>query len=323
MAAAIVFLCAATAFPALLPDDFGTFKKSSSRATALDQRPLWEEYGFEESEQAEYSGEGSNFTVTAYRLQDSTGALGVFQWKRPPGSPYAARGAWAVTTADGVFFLHGNYVIQISGRNPPEEEIDAFLSHLPRVDLSGLAAFIDSLPRDGLVAGSERYVIGPAALAAFERRIPPSVAAFHLAAEAQFAHYKTPKGEMDLLVFSYPTPHAARSQMAEFTKLPGAMAKRTGPLVAVILSPPDRDEAERLLSKVRYQAVLTWNEYVPTSKDNVGNLIINSFIFVGVMLLFGAVSGLVYAGFRALSRRMAGQNAENEQAIVSLRLSDE
>ena len=40
-----------------------------------------------------------------------------------------------------------------------------------------------------------------------------------------------------MLIFNYPTPNIARQQLAEFEKLSGAVAKRSGPMVAVVLSP--------------------------------------------------------------------------------------
>ncbi len=57
-----------------------------------------------------------------------------------------------------------------------------------------------------------------------------------------------------MAIFNYPTPQIAMQQVPDFEKLPGAMAKRSGPLVAVVLSPADPDFAERLLAQVRYQA---------------------------------------------------------------------
>src|SRR5208283_6226332 len=103
------------------------------------------------------------------------------------------------------------------------------------------------------------------------------VAAFHLSAEAQFGVFQSPKGPLALTIFRYPTNQIAMLKIGEFEKLPGAVAKRSGPLVAVILSPADPDQAERLLSQVRYQAEITDDQYVPQRKDNIGDLVINAF----------------------------------------------
>ena len=98
---------------------------------------------------------------------------------------------------------------------------------------------------------------------AFDSGISPSVAGFHMGAEAQTGVFHSPKGDMTLAIFDYPTNQMAMQKIAEFGKIPGAMAKRDGPLMAVILSPPDPDAAERLLAKVRYSAIITQDQYVP------------------------------------------------------------
>ena len=93
--------------------------------------------------------------------------------------------------------------------------------------------------RNGLIPNSERYILGPVSLARFEPRIAPSLAAFHLGTEAQLGRYRTPKGDLTLAIFSYPTPNIARERQEEFPKVPGTIAKRSGPLVGVVVQPPD------------------------------------------------------------------------------------
>src|SRR5439155_18846784 len=133
------------------------------------------------------------------------------------------------------------------------------------------------LPSETLVANSERYVIGPAGLQMFEPRIPPSVAGFHFGAEAQVGVFHSLKGDLTLAIFNYPTHQIAMQRIAEFEKLPGAVAKRSGPLVAVARAPPDADFAERLLGGIRYQAEVTRDEYVPPDRDNVWGMVVSIF----------------------------------------------
>ena len=76
--------------------------------------------------------------------------------------------------------------------------------------------------------------------------------------------------------------------------------------------------AERLLSQVRYQAAVTLDEYVPTKRDNIGNLVVNAFSLIGILLAFALVSGLAVGGFRAFRRR--GAKGEEADAILALHL---
>src|SRR5262249_43435623 len=148
--------------------------------------------------------------------------------------------------------------------------------------------------------------------------IPPSVAGVHYGAGAQLGGFHSSKGDQTLAIFNYPTPQIAMLRGAEVEKLAGAMAKTRGPLVAVVLSPPHADFVEWLLAGVRYQAQVTRDEYVPTRRDNVGNLLLNAFILIGILLAFSLVSGLALGGFRAFMKR--GKKGEEADAMITLHL---
>jgi hypothetical protein len=141
-----------------------------------------------------------------------------------------------------------------------------------------------------------------------------------MGAEAQAGTFRTKAGECRLAIFNYPTPQIAMQKAPEFEKLPGAMVKRAGPLVAVIVAPPDRDAAERLLAQVRYEAQVTLDERVPTHKDNPANLVYNAFLLAGILLAFCAVSGLTLGGFRVLVRRL--HKGEEPDEMITLHLSE-
>jgi hypothetical protein len=309
-------LLPALASAAIWPDTLGAFRRVSAQpVNPTADQAIWDEYEFQEGETARYEGTGEKFTATAYRFQDPTDALAGFQWLRPANAKPSTAAAKAAETATGSIILHGNYVLAFEGYRPGLPLLDALVAGLKQLDTSSLPAFIDYLPSQDLVPNSERYVEGPAALAKFEPGIPPSTAAFHLGAEAQIAAFRGPGGEMKLALFNYPTPQIAMQQVEQFRKIPGAMAKRSGPLVAVILSPPNADAAERLLSLVRYQAAITLGERVPTRRDNIGNLIINAFILIGILLAFSLVGGLAVGGVRTLLR-LGGRGPGAEPMIL-------
>ncbi len=121
-----------------------------------------------------------------------------------------------------------------------------------------------------------------------------------------------------MLIFNYPTPQIAMQRVLEFQKIGGAVAKRSGPMVAVVLNPPDPDYAENLLSQVRYQAQVTTDEYVPRRKDNIGDLVVNAFGLVGILLAFATISGFALGGFRVLvEARLAMKRPD---AMITLHL---
>jgi len=300
----VFFFAGALAQAAVWPEQFGAFRRESVGPAVVTDASVWTEFGLDGSEQADYSSAKERFRASAYRFRDPTGALAAFQWQRPADARPSAIGEHASETAKVAVFAFHNYLFRFEGRKPDPAELTGFLEALPQLDQSALPVLPGYLPVEGLVRNSERYLLGPASLRAFEPRIPPSVAAFHLGAEAQIARFEGKGGRIDLAIFSYPTPHIARERLAAFSALPGAMVKRSGPLVAVVLSPKDPDEAEVLLSKIQYQATLTWNEYTPTARDNIGTLILTIFKLTGLIALIFLVAGVGMGGLRLLGRRV-------------------
>lgn len=317
-----LFLCAlllpALAGAAILPDAIGPYQRGTISKPALSDPAIWTEYGLKTAETATYQNGKSKFLATVWRLEDTTGSMAAFEWQRPADSTPSTAAKMAAETPDSLLVVHGNYLLSFTGYKPSKEELDALNGSLLNVDNTVLPILPGYLPSNGLVPNSERYILGPASLAKFAPGIPPSTAAFHFGAEAQMGVFHNPKGDTQMLIFNYPTPQIAMQRIVDFQKLPGDVAKRSGPLVAVVLNPPDPDYAENLLAQVRYQAQVTMDEYVPTRRDNIGDLVVNAFVLIGILLAFAVVSGIALGGFRALRRR--ARHGEESDAMITLHL---
>ena len=289
-------LCASAA---ILPDTIGDWKKGAATPAAVPDQKVWQEYGLQDSETAAYTGSPTGpktYSISAYRFADATGAFGAFDQVRPADAkPVNVTGLGAADATDEVVAV-GNYLFIFKGYKPNPEELNHVVGTAPRYSQSPLPTLPKYLPA-GAEPNSERYITGPDSLARFAPSIPPSTAAFHFNAEAELAKYGMPDKETTLVVFSYPTMEMARDRIAALSsRFPSAMVKRTGPLVAIALNPANPDEAERLLSQIKYQAEVTVPEHVPTLKDNPANLFLNIFILCLVLAGFCVVSGLVVGG---------------------------
>jgi hypothetical protein len=312
----LVLLVAAVASGAIFPDKIGEFERGAPASLSMPDRALFDEFGLEATEQADYKFEGKHFSATGWRFKDSTGAMAFFQAHRPSGAAPAPLAKLSVATSDGSIYAYGNYVFQFTGSVPLQADLQPVYAALPRLEQSPLPALMSFLPSTNLIPNSERYVLGPVSLDRFEPRIAPSVAAFHLGAEGQLAKYKSPKGPLSLAIFYYPTPNMARERLEEFHKIPGAMVKRAGPLVAVTIDPPDLDSAERLLAQVKYEANLTWSQKVPTNEvKGFARNLVSIFILAGIVLGMCLVAGVAFGGFRVLARKM-GRPMEPDAMIT-------
>jgi len=308
-------LCAA-----ILPDSIGDWQKGPANTAAAPDQKVWQEYGLKASEKAEYSAAGTKYSISAFRFTDATGALAAFDEARPDdATPVAVSSGASAANAKEQVVAVGNYLFIFNDYRPKPQELNHIVGTVPLYSQSRLPAFPKYLP-GGVQPNSERYITGPDSLARFAPEIPPSTAAFHFDAEAELVKYGTKGGkETTLVLFTYPTMEMARNQLPAFEKIPGAVVKRSGPLVAIALNPASADEAERLLARIRYQAEITLPEHVPTLKDNPANLFLNIFILCLVLAGFCIVSGLVVGGLRVLLRR-SGASGDGDN-MISLHLS--
>ena len=302
----------------ILPEAIGPAHRTGDSQPTLTDRAVWDEYGLRAWETATYKSAAASFTVTAWQLGDPTAALAAFDWQRPETAKPSKLAPLAAATRRGLLFAQGQYLLEFAGYQPAASELAALGQSLKNVDTTALPLLPGYLPAEDLVPNSERYITGPGSLARFLPAVPPSVAGFHFDAEAQLGVFHNPKGDMTLAIFNYPSPQIAMQKVPDFEQLPGAMVKRSGPLVAVLLAPADRDLAERLLARVRWQAEVTRDERVPTQRDNPGDLLLNIFKLIGILLLFATLSGLLMGAGRVLIRLI--RRGEEPEVMISLHL---
>ncbi|HLH44078.1 MAG TPA: hypothetical protein VKV74_13915 [Bryobacteraceae bacterium] len=295
-----VMVGAGFAEAAIFTDQIGPYHKTSAKPVPVADPALYQEYGFQEAEQADFAAPAGRFHVTGWRFSDSTGAMAFQQF-----------------LGNKTTITHGNYVFQFTGGEPAQDDLEAFYLDLPKFETSPLPVLPTYLPRQSLISGSERYILGPVSLERFFPLVSPSVAAFHLGTEAQAGQFDTPKGPLNLAIFNYPTPAIAMERYKEFQKIPGALAKRAGPMVAVTIQPPDADAAERLLAQVRYNVNLTWNEYLggPTVRDSA-KMIMVIVALAGIIIALCLAAGVGFGAFRIILRKMGWQGPEADKMIV-------
>jgi len=300
------FFLAASLSAAILPDHLGPHTKASSSPIETQQnQQLWSEYGFVFSERATYGP----FRLTAWQMKDPTGAFAAAQWLK---------------STDPAATVLGNYVYSCSGKCPPAAQLQTWLSSLPNLSRASYPNLDAHLPAKDLVPGSKRYILGPVSLAEFEPRIPAGAVGFDFSPEAQLAKFKTPKGDtVSLALFSYPTPGIARQQATTLAKLPDSVVKRAGPIVAVALAPGDKAGADRLLSQIGYAATVSTDDQplpLVLTPRSAGEMILAICTLAGIVLGFCLLSGLIFAGFRILSRKFGYSDAAT--SYTTLHLSD-
>jgi hypothetical protein len=306
---------------AILPERIDTFTRGDESPVAVTGKAVWDEFGLDDAAQADYKGPGGTFHLTVYRMKDSTGAMAAWRWQRPAGSTPSKFDKLAAETPRTLTLAFGNFVFQYDGRRPTVREFEELLAKLPKLENASLPALPGFLPVKGKIAGSDRYILGPASLEQFAPAVSPGTAGFSMGAEGVSAKYASPSGQLDLVIFSYPTPQMARERTGEFQKMQGAFVKRSGPLVALVLPPANADAAERTLAEVRYEANITLNQKVPGKGEDPGTMIVSIFTLAGMLMLFAAAGGVAMGGFRLLWQKITG-NKIAQDAMIVLHLQD-
>jgi hypothetical protein len=330
---------------AKLPDRFSGWETKAPQTIsgpqlasfAAEHAGIIREYGFVSGERREYSKENSRLTVTLWRMQDATGSFGLFTFLREAGMQ-GVEAEDRIAQAPGRWLIQrGPYVIDIAGQGISAEEAKLLLAVLPAVRgsenvLPTLPAY---LPEEGLVDQSPKLLLGPVAFERLEKHLPSSAIGFEMGAEAEFAQYRVGGDNLRLLLVSYPTPQMAAKKLQSFLQLPSVaegqagrkvFIQRKGSLLAFVLDAREQSAAESLLDRVHYESTITWNEYVPSARDNLANLLLAIFTLTGFVLLFAIVAGISFGGFRVFAKKFLPYeifDRPSQMEIIQLHLSDQ
>ncbi len=301
----------------LLPSELGSFRKKPASVSEQTNGPVWQEFGFASSDAGRYGAT----TITALKFKDTTGALAAWEWVRSANATPCTLASFCAQDAGRSYLFDGsNYVVLVDGGKPSTLlKLDQLWKTLPGVHESSLPALLTFLPRTDLIPNSSRYLLGPASLNAFAPELTPTNPGFAEGAEAQFASYKLKGETVRLGLFYYPTPEMARLHVIPLKLVPGAQAKRSGVLVAIVLTPATEQQANTLLSRVQYTARITWNEVPPPSPIRPLYLLLRNILFLSAALsALALMAGLIYAGMRVYRRRYGQLNSDEAMTTLNL-----
>lgn len=307
----------------ILPQSFAGWEKSGdirsgANPSEIDQAhpDVLKEYGFNEFETATYTRPDRTLKVRAARFHDATGAYGAFTFYRDPRMNSESVGTMAASANERILFFRDNILVdaqfdRVTGMSG--SELRELAASLPSA--SGTAANLPTLPnylpRQDLIANSAKYVVGPAALEALNPPLRGEIINFRLSPEIMLSSYAVDRQTASLILIAYPTPQIAgeRLRAIETADHPQdgttIVAKRTGPIVALVKGMISEGDARKILGRVNYEAEVTWNENTGLSKrDNIGNLVIAAFVLVGIILLISLVTGVLFGFARVVMQKL-------------------
>lgn len=345
-----------TSTPGFLPEVFAGWTKSPHLQVSKDpatadptNAAVLKEDGFTDFEQAEYTQPGRKATVKAIRFADTSGAYSAFTLYRPAEVEALDMGqknkdSLGFSAGESATFFRQNILVTVTfDRVTPMTPgaVRELATLLP--DAKGTARNFPPLPsylprtKQAFINNSEKYILGPDALALSGSPIPAQLIGFVPGAnvEVSLAKYRTSEGLATLMVVSYPTPAIAGERertIASFQQntppaspdlAPPFNTKRTGPLLVVTAGKISQSDAKSLLASVNYEAEVTWNQN--TKLDNYGGFLVSLIALIGVGLALFIVAGFAFGGFRVLMQKLyPGRifNKPGQTEIIQLNIKD-
>jgi hypothetical protein len=350
----------------ILPSSFGAWTASGAvtqvppaqiEQLASDSGPVLREYGIASGERREYANGDEKLTVTLYGMVDPSAAFGAFTFLRDSDMPSLAarspvsygassKGAAAEKGGDGgqgrTLLVVGNLLLDVASAKSSMAAADASAlgqSVVGRADRRPYPPIAEFLPKDGLVPGSERYVLGPLALS---RVFPPAAAnptdwaGFGSSAEAMVGRYKFPgkgpAGEGLLLLILYPTQQLAADRYTAMGKSfalnvdPGVangrlamFATRSSALIALLSGVESREAASHFLGQIHYASLVTWDAPTHDITDpSISTIVVGAIVDTGAIMLLVMAASLGFGGFRLLAKLLAPGKIFDRTADVEI-----
>jgi len=313
------------------------------------------EYDFSDFAAATYSSDdGRTLKIRAARFADASGAFGAYTFYLQPEMNKEQVGDQGSSLGQRVLFYRG-YVLVDAQFSAESAMSVAQLRELagdlprPRGNAGNLPGFIAFMPHRGYVANTQKYAMGPAALAVLSPPIPADQVDFGASSEVSLGRYTTDSGEATLMLISYPTPqlaadHLRRIEAAHSSSNPAnspgqsqsgvatignsgkLFYKRTGPIVAIASGPVSASDAKSLLGLVNWEASVTWN--TPSESGQVRELytlILNIVVLCAILAGLALVAGVAFGGIRILMKRWYPEKVfdrPEQMEFISLRLTE-
>ena len=354
---------------AILPSSFGAWTASGATTQvapaqieqfANDGGPVLREYGIASGERREYANGDQKLTVTIYAMVDPSAAFGAFTFLRDPDmaslaakSPvsYGAteatyKGTATEKSAAGgkgrTLLVVGNLLLDVASEKSRVAAADVSAlgqSVAGRADRRPYPPLAEFLPKEGLIPGSARYVLGPLALS---RVFPPGAAnptdwaGFGSSAEAIVGRYKLPgkgpAGEGLLLLILYPTQQLAADRYTAMGKSfalnvdpglengkPAMFGTRSSALIALLSGVESRETASNFLSQVHYASQVTWNAPTHEVTDpSISTIVVGAIVDTGAIMLLVMAASLGFGGFRLLAKLLAPGKIFDRTADVEI-----
>ena len=299
------------------------------------------EYAVSRIERREYELHGVSAEVFVFETADPSSAYGLFTfYSTPEFRPEPGTRLTRYSPELGLM-ARGRYLVRVP--RPQSEKISRSEFRALLVSIGGLSPSPRSLaqlpaaiPSESLVAGSEKYFLGPYAMRQVLPSFPVDLVGFAQGAEVQLGRYGNRDDSPQLILISYPTPQIARARFAHLQRMlplddvgtrESYFGRRSSSYIFLISGVSSKRAAARLMDQLESNQEVTWDERPPQGVGEyaleVANLIIGNLVLVGLVMLLAITGGVLIFVARRLIDRYLPQTMlarEEDGGVIRLRL---
>jgi Family of unknown function (DUF6599) len=275
------------------------------------------EYGVTKVEIRTYGKANQTLQAIVETTPDPSSAYGLLTFYQNESMKPGSGMKLAVIGSEQALMARGAFFIRVM--RPAKMMEESFRSALVAIagaapSRNSLALLPPSLPAQGIISGSHKYVLGPVAMQRAVPSIPSDLVGFHMGAELQTADYQLNGRPVTLVFISYPTNSIARARFAAFQKRLGVNQKN-GPVaifgklersyVFLVQKAQSKEVAQRLMSRLSIEEQVSWDQRPPGKPVVVQmfQLIIGNIILVLLLVGMAVLAGFLLFATRCMAAR--------------------
>ena len=346
----VVALATARPLAELLPDKLAGFRATGDikqysadnlAQLVADKAPVYQEYRVGRAASRQYG----RARVDVFETENQLAACGLVTYASGTGASKALTekiGSGGAQVDGALLFWKDNYFVRVT--NATAQLARAVAGAITPKDPAVRPRLLDDLPRQSIIAESQRYFLGPESLNTYVER-GRDMFGFAGDAEAVMAEYvqnseagtrkaapkdSTVSGSLNLhqasplkvIIIEYKTPQFAYDAMARATDYVNSLAeadqgriivKREGKYIVEAVNFQDREAAQALVDSVKYPYGVKWiNDPRRPPRDpfrmqKAAQMLVSTFGLLGLLLLTVFVGGAVFGTTIFLKRRKQQQ----------------
>jgi Family of unknown function (DUF6599) len=277
------------------------------------------EYGVTKVEIRTYRKNDQSLQAVVEKAEDPSSAYGLLTFYQSESMKPEKGMKLTVIGPDQAYMARGAFFVRVLRPSKPKMSEEDFRSAL--IAIAGAAPSADSmallppsLPAQGIIDGSEKYVLGPVAMQRALPFFPAKLVGFRQGAELQAASYRHNGQPLTLILISYPTITISRSHYNAMVQTLGVnqnsgagalYGKIESSYVLLVQNARSKEIAGRLMSRLTIKQQVSWDQPPPGKPVTVQmfHLILGNILLVSLLVGMAVLGGVLLV----VSRRLAAK----------------